>query len=56
MAVNGTRYILEACLKHNTRKVVVTSSTSAIYQSQDKNQRYFTEEDWSDPAMGLVYD
>ncbi len=31
MAVNGTRHVLEACLKHNIKKVVVTSSGSAIY-------------------------
>ena len=35
-AVNGTRNVLQACVKHKIRKVVVTSSVSAVCGGREK--------------------
>ncbi len=56
MAINGTRNVLNACLKHNISKVVVTSSAAAIINNKNKNQITYTEKDWSDPNIGGVYE
>ena len=40
MAVNGTKFTLNACLKFNVKKVVITSSISAMIHDdfeQDEN-------------------
>jgi nucleoside-diphosphate-sugar epimerase len=44
-AVEGTLNVLEACLKHQVKKVVVTSSVAAVwYGNWDK---VVNEDDWS---------
>lgn len=45
-AVMGTTAIMQAALKHNVKKIVITSSMAAVYSGHnDKN--HFTAEDWS---------
>ena len=53
--VEGTKNVLEACLKHNVKKVVVTSSISAIMHQKNKKNRYFTAEDFSDEDCKSFY-
>ena len=49
-AVNGTQNILNSCLEHNVKKLVVTSSIAAIFCNQNfKN--IFSEKDWADPKL-----
>lgn len=51
-AVNGTLNVLRTCLKHGVKKVVLTSSFSAIHCQQPQKvidgMHTHTEEDWSD--------
>ncbi len=54
-AVLGTKNVLNACLKNNIKKVVVTSSIAAILHAKNKTDTNFTEKDFSDPHSGSTY-
>lgn len=51
MAVKGTRYVLNACLKHKITKVVVTSSVAAMID----NQLEHDENSWFTPHKDHPY-
>lgn len=57
-AVDGTKFVLEACAEHNIKKVVVTSSISAIFDQKDKlkDGSHFTVNDYSDEDCLSLYD
>ena len=46
-AVEGTQRVLHAALKAGVKRVVLTSSESAIIYGHDKSKKYFDENDWS---------
>jgi len=48
-AVEGTKHVLEACAKTKggVKRVVLTSSCSAIYPGRLEEGKVFNEEDWS---------
>ena len=46
-AVNGTLAVLKAC-DEGVKRVVVTSSATAITSGSDATEKPFTEEDWTD--------
>jgi nucleoside-diphosphate-sugar epimerase len=54
-AVNGTTRILHSVLKYGTsvKRVIVTSSTAAIFHSINKPTVY-TENDWNDNVISRV--
>lgn len=54
-AVLGTKHVLEACLKHNIKKVVVTSSISAILYRKEKKTSFYDSSDFSDPDSNSFY-
>lgn len=54
-AVEGTKAVLDACLKHGVKKVIVTSSIAAIFTGR-KDKNHFTENDWSDLATSPPYE
>jgi dihydroflavonol-4-reductase len=45
-ALNGTLNVLRSCLKHNVKRVVLTSSLAAVTDSPDNNHIY-SELDWN---------
>ena len=48
-AVDGTMFVLRACQKAGTvKRIVLTSSKSAIAQKRNPENKRFTEDDWSD--------
>ena len=47
-AINGTQNVLEAAIKNNIKKVVVTSSISAVKNIRERKTDYFTNEDFTD--------
>ena len=47
-AVAGVKRAFKFAKKHNIKKVVLTSSVAAIFESGE-NKEYFDETDWSDP-------
>ena len=47
-AVAGVNRALTFAKKHNIKKVVLTSSVAAIFDSMEKKS-YYDESDWSDP-------
>lgn len=48
-AVRGTRNVLKATLETpSVKRVVVTSSTAAIYSHPRRSDHWYTEDDWSD--------
>jgi dihydroflavonol-4-reductase len=54
-AVNGTKAVMEACLAHKVKKVVITSSVASIMDSKPEDKPkdlIFTEKNWSDPSPG----
>ncbi len=58
-AVNGTRCVLEACLKSSTlRRVVLTSSIAAIAPEGEKNRTEvsaeFSENGWTEQAWNTL--
>ena len=56
-AVEGTLNVLEACRSSGTvRKVVITSSCSAIWNKNPKQPGILTSEDWGDVKVGGAYD
>jgi len=48
-ALEGTENVLNTCLKHHVKKVVLTSSTACVYVQYGKYppEHVYTEEDWS---------
>ena len=48
-AVNCTLSIMRAAKANKVKRVVITSSVAAIYNSTDRKKLNFTAEDWSDP-------
>ena len=56
-AVEGTLAVLKAALKHKVKRVVVTSSLSAIVMKNDLNvKEVYDENDWSDLEACSAYD
>jgi dihydroflavonol-4-reductase len=56
-AVEGTLAVLKAALKHKVKRVVVTSSLSAIVMKNDINvKEVYDENDWSDLEACSAYD
>ena len=49
-AVNGTLAILKGAKLHKIKRVVITSSATAIYFSRELKDKY-NDEDWSDPSI-----
>jgi nucleoside-diphosphate-sugar epimerase len=55
-AVDGTLNVLKACADcESVRKVVLTSSCSAINEGHEDEDRIFTEEDWTNVESKKVY-
>jgi dihydroflavonol-4-reductase len=46
-AVEGTRHVIEAAMKHGVKRVVLTSSVAAITDTHD-GKTIYSEEDWTD--------
>lgn len=54
-AVDGTRRALDAALKANVERIVLTSSVAAIMYGHDKTRTApFTAADWTNPTAGDV--
>ena len=49
----GTESVMKACIMAKVKRIVVTSSDSAILK---KGKPYMDEEDWSDPNVIPPYD
>jgi len=47
-AVEGTRNVMNAAIKNNVKKVVVTSSVCAMFEGHEKNTKKFSEQDWAE--------
>ena len=50
-AVDGTRAVLEACKANKVKRLVITSSTSAVYFVADENapgDNTYDESNWTD--------
>lgn len=56
-AVEGTRTIMEACHRFKVKKVVLTSSTAAVYvcYGSKSAEHIFSSEDWSDENVLLEH-
>ena len=52
-AVAGVKRALQFAKKHKVKKVVLTSSVAAIFES-DNDKEYFDETDWSDPEYEKI--
>lgn len=51
-AVDGTLNVLASCAKARTKKVILTSSTGAVYTSSNLTSTSFVDESWwSDPEF-----
>ena len=56
-AVEGTLAVLKAAYKHKVKRVVITSSLSAIMMKNPENVKdKFDENDWSDLEACSAYD
>lgn len=44
----GTQAVLDGCIAHNVKRLVVTSSVAAIVSNADTSQFTFDEETWSE--------
>lgn len=44
-ALNGTKAVLESCLKHKVKRLIVTSSTASVVDLSIDGKK-FTEDDW----------
>ena len=54
-AVTGTRYILEAALRHNVKRVVFTSSMSACIHPHEKpTGEVISDDTWSNLDIDVV--
>ena len=54
-AVEGTMAVMKGAHKHGVKRVVITSSMSAIQTTKDKKKTHFTEEDWTDLSIANAY-
>lgn len=46
--MNGATFVFKAALKHNVKKIIITSSVAAIFSGWDLSKaKVFTEKDWS---------
>jgi dihydroflavonol-4-reductase len=54
-AVEGTRAVFNAALKHKVKKIVITSSIAAI-MSGIVGKNNFDEKDWTNLPSAPVYD
>ena len=52
-AVAGVNRALKFAKKHNIKKVVLTSSVAAIFDTMEKKS-YYDESDWSDPENPII--
>ena len=52
-AVAGVKRAMKFAKKHNVKKVVLTSSVAAIYETMD-SKSYYDETDWSDPENPAI--
>ena len=52
-AVAGTNRAMKFAKKHNVKKVVLTSSVAAIYETME-SKSYYDENDWSDPENPAI--
>ena len=52
-AVSGAKRALKFAKKHNVKKVVLTSSVAAIYETTVLKE-YYDESDWSDPNKDTI--
>jgi dihydroflavonol-4-reductase len=52
-AVAGVKRAFKFAKKHNIKKVVLTSSVAAIFES-DEDKKYYDENDWSDPKSHKI--
>jgi len=56
-AVEGTLAVLRAAQKHKVKRVVVTSSISAVVMKKDENiKEIYDESDWSEVEVCPAYD
>ena len=55
-AVEGTLTVMKAALKYKVKRVVVTSSISAIAITKDLKKKEFNTDDWSDISIANPYD
>jgi len=53
-ACQGTESVLRAAVRHNVKKVVVTSSVASIYYPM-VNHKTYTSQDWSDASSQNAY-
>ena len=54
-AVNGTKYVLEACVEYGVKRLVITSAYGAVSEAKPKNKPksgHFNESHWSDTSYG----
>lgn len=54
-AVNGVRYVLEACVRHKIKKVVITSSIAAIDRNDFAPGSVLTDQDWNSENTPFMY-
>jgi nucleoside-diphosphate-sugar epimerase len=56
-AVNGTLFVLKACVQENTRvkRVVLTSSVAAVAGDEFTDGKTYTEKDFADPEKSQPY-
>ncbi|KRX05268.1 hypothetical protein PPERSA_00569 [Pseudocohnilembus persalinus] len=54
-ATQGTEAIMNAAIKNNVKKIVLTSSESSV-ESGNLKQNFFTEKDWQTPEKSAAYD
>lgn len=55
-AVNGTMSVMKAAQANKVKRVVITSSVVAIYETKDKLTKHtFTPEDWTDIESAAPY-
>ncbi len=52
-AVAGVKRAMKFAKKHNVKKVVLTSSVAAIYETME-SKSYYDETDWSDPENPAI--
>ena len=52
-AVAGVNRAMKFAKKHNVKKVVLTSSVAAIYETME-SKSYYDENDWSDPENPAI--
>jgi len=54
-AIEGTENAVNAAIKHNVKRIVITSSAYSCFLTADKEKTEFSEKDWSDDNLEDVY-